>query len=108
MRLRSKDNISIADVQFDTRKTVGAPSIFTKRSQIVAEIRRLATDPSRPGTPTRVIVDAKVIKIDISTLTVQTADGNSYTGDIIVGADGINSIVRTSITPPSLLSSWNA
>jgi salicylate hydroxylase len=97
MRLRDKDNVSIADVPFDTRKTVGAPSVLVKRSEIAAEIRRLATDPERSGTPARIINNARVVNVDIIRTSLVTDDGRTFTGDILVGADGINSVIRSAM-----------
>ncbi|KAF8309336.1 FAD/NAD(P)-binding domain-containing protein [Clavulina sp. PMI_390] len=97
MRLRDKDNKSIADVMFDTRRTVGAPSIFAKRSALAAEITRLATDPSLPGTPTSIIRGARVVGVDVSKAEVVMSDGQKYSGDVLIGADGINSLVRTAV-----------
>lgn len=95
--MRDKDNISIADVLFDTRRTVGAPSVLVKRSQIAAEIRRLATDPERSGTPARIINNAKVLSVDITRTSVSTDDGRTFSGDILIGADGINSVIRSAM-----------
>lgn len=99
MRARDTNNVSIADVPFDTRKTVGAPSILVKRSEIVAEIRRLATDPGRSGTPARIINNARVSNVDVTgpTPSVTIDDGRIFTGDILIGADGINSVVRSAM-----------
>lgn len=97
MRARDKDNVSIADSPFDTRKTVGAPSVLLKRSEIVAEIRRLATDPNRSGSPARIINDAKVSGVDINKASVTTDDGRTFIGDILIGADGINSLIRSAM-----------
>src|ERR1700733_1716227 len=94
---RDKDNVVLADVPFDTRKTVGAPSVFVKRSEIAAEIRRLATDPDRSGTPARIINNAKVSKVDIDKASATTDDGRTFTGDILIGADGINSFIRSAM-----------
>lgn len=97
MRIRDQHNSSIADLLFDTRKTVGAPSVLTKRSAIAVEISRLATEESRPGTPTRIVRGVKVVSVDIAHTTVNADDGRSFSADIIIGADGINSIVRPAI-----------
>lgn len=97
MRIRDKDNVSIADLLFDTRKTVGAPSVLTKRSAIAADILRLATDDSFPGSPVRIVRGARVASVDVSNATVKTDDGRSFTGDILIGADGINSVVRSAV-----------
>lgn len=97
MRIRDANNASMADMVFDTRKTVGAPSLFAKRSALAVDITRLATDPSLPGTPVTIVRGPKITSIDVAQGTATAVDGTTYSADIIVGADGINSIVRASI-----------
>ena len=46
---------------------------------------------------TKVLVNKRAQSVDTSDsdfVTVTTADGSSYTGDIVVGADGIHSTIR--------------
>lgn len=97
MRIRDENNASVAEVVFDARKMFGAPSILVKRSALAVELTRLSTDPSLPGTPATIVRGRKVTHIDVVKGTATLADGTTFTADVIVGADGINSIVRAAI-----------
>lgn len=46
--------------------------------------------------PENVLISKKVIKVELepSRVKVETGDGSSYYGDILVGADGVHSNVR--------------
>lgn len=45
----------------------------------------------------KVLIEKRVqdVKLSDSGVTVRTSDGSSYSGDILVGADGIHSTVRS-------------
>lgn len=75
----------------------GAPSIFVRRSRLQAELHRLATDPSRPGKPAKIISDVIVQSVDPIAGIIVTQTGETYKGDLIVGADGLNSCVRAAV-----------
>lgn len=44
----------------------------------------------------KVLVGKRVAKVDMSDtgVTVTTADGDTFSGDMLVGADGVHSVVR--------------
>jgi salicylate hydroxylase len=94
---RNQANESVKDFVFDTRATFGAPSVLTRRSRLQAELYRFATDPSRPGNPARIITEVKIKSIDPIAGIVVTETGETYGGDLVVGADGINSSVRAAV-----------
>lgn len=45
---------------------------------------------------TKILTGKRVQKVDLNDdgVVVQTSDGSTYTGDILIGADGIHSAVR--------------
>lgn len=91
---------------FDTRPRFGAPSIFTRRSRLQGELYRLATDPSRSGKPAHIIDGVNIKSVNPTTGQVVTESGETYSGDLIIGADGINSSVRAAIQIHSLTSEF--
>lgn len=98
---RTAQNEEIMTAEFDTRKTFGAPSVLTKRSHLQGELYRLATSAELEGDPTKIIEGVKVQRVDANTGTVYTSDGESYTGDLLIGADGINSVARSAVLSSS-------
>ena len=69
----------------------GYPSAFFERRYIL----QMLYDQIR--NKTKVLVNKRVQSVDMPNsdfVTVGTADGSSYTGDIVVGADGIHSTIR--------------
>ncbi|KAI8959591.1 FAD/NAD(P)-binding domain-containing protein [Daldinia sp. FL1419] len=93
---RTPDNEELKTTHFDTRSRFegGSPSALVKRAKLQGELMRLATDPERYGAPVEIIQNAKVTKVDIDGGKVWTEDGRLFEGDLIIGADGIHSVVR--------------
>jgi len=75
--------------------------VLARRSRLQAELHRFATDPSRPGNPARIITDVKIKSVDPIAGVVVTETGEIYNGDLVVGADGINSSVRAAVLAQS-------
>ncbi|KAK6208079.1 hypothetical protein LQW54_007125 [Pestalotiopsis sp. IQ-011] len=104
---RNHKNEEIRTIHFDTRSRFGgAPSILAKRAKIQAELARFATSNDFPGHPADIVQGARVKEVDADNGKVTLEDGSVFEGDLIVGADGISSIVRSAIfsdesTPPA-------
>lgn len=47
----------------------------------------------------KIHVSSRVVSIDAPTATINFKDGSSKSADIIVGADGVHSVTRSSVTP---------
>jgi salicylate hydroxylase len=62
---------------------------------VVAELKRLSVDPSRPGKPADIRLGARVRSIDCEEATITLESGETLHGDIILGCDGIKSVVRS-------------
>ncbi|KAI0854208.1 FAD/NAD(P)-binding domain-containing protein [Daldinia vernicosa] len=95
---RTPNNEEGKTSHFDTRaRFKGAPSVLVKRAKLQGELMRFATSPEFAGAPAEVIQNAKVTKVDTAAGKVWTEDGRLFEGDLIIGADGINSVVRAAI-----------
>ena len=68
----------------------GYPVVFLDRRMLIQILYDKIGDKSKVLTSERVVA----IENSLSHVTVTTQTGNSYTGDIVVGADGIHSTVR--------------
>nr|GAT53075.1 FAD-binding domain protein [Mycena chlorophos] len=79
----------------------GATTIFARRSRIHKELLAAATGRGGTGTPATIRENVKITSIDVEDGVIKTEDGREFRGDLIIGADGVNSIVRTAILGPS-------
>ncbi|KAJ7823104.1 hypothetical protein B0H13DRAFT_1659254 [Mycena leptocephala] len=88
--------ISVVDGRL-TEARSGTISVFTRRSRLQTELHRLATGDQRPGKPARIIKEVKIATVDVARGTIGTESGDTYSGDLIIGADGINSAVCAAV-----------
>lgn len=96
--VRDNEGKELKTMHFDTRARFGgAPSVLVKRAKLQQELVRFATGTEFPGLPAEIIPNAKVARVDAQAGTVTTEDGREFRGDLIIGADGINSVVRSAI-----------
>lgn len=95
---RGPNNEELKTTHFDTRARFGgAPSVLVKRALLQKELLRFATGSEFSGAPANIIQNAKVTRVDPAAGKVWTEDGRVFEGDLIVGADGINSVVRSAV-----------
>ncbi|KAF7342630.1 FAD/NAD(P)-binding domain-containing protein [Mycena sanguinolenta] len=66
------------------------------RSDLHDELKRLATGQGE-GPPAQLHFKSKVVACDPEAGTITVSDGEVITADLVLGADGIHSVVRTSI-----------
>ncbi|KZT36084.1 FAD/NAD(P)-binding domain-containing protein [Sistotremastrum suecicum HHB10207 ss-3] len=78
----------------DLPKKYGATYYLVHRVDLHNEVRYLATEPEGVGRPCELHLGAAVKTLDPETATITLADGTVASGDIVIGADGINSAVR--------------
>ncbi|KAI2629530.1 FAD/NAD(P)-binding domain-containing protein [Hypoxylon sp. NC1633] len=96
--MRSAKNEELKTTHFDTRARFGgAPSVLVKRAKLQRELMRFATSTDFAGAPAEIIQNCKVTQVNAAAGKVWTEDGRLFEGDLIVGADGIHSIVRSAI-----------
>ncbi|OTA86724.1 hypothetical protein M434DRAFT_15742 [Hypoxylon sp. CO27-5] len=96
--LRGPNNEELRTSYFDTKARFGgAPSVLVKRAKLHKELLRFATSTEFPGAPAKIIENAKVTRVDALGGKVWIEDDQEFEGDLIIGADGIYSIVRSAI-----------
>ncbi|KAI1470143.1 FAD/NAD(P)-binding domain-containing protein [Daldinia caldariorum] len=95
---RTPENEELKTTHFDTRARFGgAPSILVKRAKLQEELMRFATSHEFDGAPAEIVQNTKVTKVNTAAGKVWTKDGRLFEGDLIIGADGIHSVVRGAI-----------
>ncbi|KAF7374345.1 FAD/NAD(P)-binding domain-containing protein [Mycena sanguinolenta] len=109
-------------VVFDAKNGIGIPrpwqfarpdepkSVLCHRGDLHDELKRLALGEGE-GTPVDLHLGSKVVACDPEAGTVTFSNGKTVHADVVIGADGIHSVIRTSIighavdAPPS---GWTA
>jgi 2-polyprenyl-6-methoxyphenol hydroxylase-like FAD-dependent oxidoreductase len=64
--------------------------MLSHRVQLHEELKRLATSPEGSGTPAVLKTSCIVTAVDPDTATVTLEDGSSFSGDLVLGADGVS------------------
>ncbi|KAJ7484789.1 FAD/NAD(P)-binding domain-containing protein [Mycena galericulata] len=85
------------DVLHDAQNTLGRPGILCHRSDLHDELKRLATAGDRSGKPATIHLKSDVLSCDPATGTLTLKNGEVHHADLIIGADGIHSTIRTSV-----------
>lgn len=89
---RHGDLLSVASLVPDMQARHHAPHLVLHRGDLLAlllqEARRLDV---------QLETDCAAVDIDFATCTVSTANGKSFTGDVLIGADGDKSFVRDTL-----------
>lgn len=80
----------------NTNELFGAPWLLNHRISLHRELQYLATsdDQALPGEPAKLHLASKVVDVDGEAGTITLADGTTFQGDIIVGSDGIKSVLQ--------------
>ncbi|CBQ73806.1 related to Salicylate hydroxylase [Sporisorium reilianum SRZ2] len=74
----------------------GAPWLLNHRISLHKELLHLATsdDAALPGAPAQLHLGSKVVDVDGEAGVITLADGTTFQGDLIVGGDGIKSLLQ--------------
>jgi salicylate hydroxylase len=84
-------------VKVQPTEVAGAEWTLNHRVDLHNAIRDAALDPSGPGPVPSLLGSARVVDVDCEAGKVTLQDGRELTADVVVGADGIHSVVRTAI-----------
>ncbi|KAF3384696.1 FAD-dependent urate hydroxylase [Penicillium rolfsii] len=79
--------------------------LLAHRVRLHEALKKKAVDPDGPGIPAKLLIATKAVHVDCDCAVITTENGERFTGDLIVGADGVHSVTRTFIpncpSPPS-------
>ncbi|KAJ7624692.1 FAD/NAD(P)-binding domain-containing protein [Roridomyces roridus] len=71
-----------------------ANGLLVHRSDLYEELKRLATGIEGQRPPAKLRLGTKVVACDPETATITSEDGEVVQADVLIGADGIHSVVR--------------
>ncbi|KAJ7888802.1 FAD/NAD(P)-binding domain-containing protein [Mycena leptocephala] len=109
----SRENVKPVDfdgaVVFDAKNGVGikrpwliprpdgSHDVVCHRSDLHDELTRLAIGDGERGTPVQILLSSKVVACDPKDGTVTLDNGEIIHADVVIGADGIHSVIRTHV-----------
>ncbi|CAD0108452.1 unnamed protein product [Aureobasidium uvarum] len=93
--LDTKGNIHM-NIDMDGKK-YGADRMVYHRQDLHAALREAALSTELPGHPASIVTAAKVVSCDCEAGIVTLEDNSTYQGDLVIGADGIHSVIREAI-----------
>ncbi|KAJ7168673.1 FAD/NAD(P)-binding domain-containing protein [Mycena filopes] len=80
-----------------TPRAEGESDIFCHRSDLYNELKRLATGDVGDGPPAQLLLGHKVLACDPDAGIITLNNGETTEADLVIGADGIRSVVRDGI-----------
>jgi len=96
-KMFSTDGTLKASIPF-SKETYGADRVLYHRVDLLDALKEAATTNEGVGEPAEIVLSSRVIECDTSNGVVKVADGTSFSGDLIIGADGIHSKLRNAVT----------
>lgn len=75
--------------------SLGFPYRAFHRVDLHNELKKLALRDDRAGPNVKLHLGVKVIRVDVENAEVETDDGIVRKGDLLIGADGLHSFVRS-------------
>jgi salicylate hydroxylase len=93
--LDTKGNIHM-NINMDAKK-YGADRMVYHRQDLHEALREAALSKELLGHPASIVTAAKVVSCDCEAGKVTLEDNTTYQGDLIIGADGIHSVIREAV-----------
>ncbi|KAF7312728.1 FAD/NAD(P)-binding domain-containing protein [Mycena indigotica] len=86
-------------LNLETFKQEGINGLSCHRSDLHNELRRLATEDNLNSTdpPVELHLGSRIVGCDAEAGAITLGTGETVAGDLVIGADGVHSIVRTSV-----------
>lgn len=96
-RIYNVDGALVHEVPLRTKSKYGADRIMWHRQDLHGYLKKVATNTQRDGPPATIRTSCRVSQCDCEEGRIWLESGETLTADLIVGADGIHSRIRTSI-----------
>ncbi|KAF5012591.1 hypothetical protein FDECE_1358 [Fusarium decemcellulare] len=71
--------------------------VLCHRVHLHEALKESATSQARQGTPVILATSSPVVDVDVASTTVTLADSSCFSGDLILGADGVSSVTRRAV-----------
>ncbi|KAF4341191.1 salicylate 1-monooxygenase [Fusarium beomiforme] len=71
--------------------------VLCHRAHLHEALKEAATSQTRQGEPVVLATASPVVAVDVTSTTVTLADGSFFSGDVILGADGVSSVTRNAV-----------
>lgn len=84
-------------IPLSTKSKYGAERMMYHRADLHQTLKERATSPEFPGRPATIQVSNRVIKCGCEQGRVETENGQILSADLVIGADGIKSIIRQNV-----------
>ncbi|KAL2672447.1 hypothetical protein Neosp_013158 [[Neocosmospora] mangrovei] len=95
-RIFDADGKCVRELAFETSQ-FGADRILYHRQDLQAALGDAATSEHLPGKPADIRTASQVVNVDCEEGIITLASGEEIHCDMIIGADGIHSVVRTAV-----------
>ncbi|KAJ5604025.1 hypothetical protein N7537_006981 [Penicillium hordei] len=89
-----------------TSPVAGAPTVLAHRNTLHAALKELATTTEGSGLPVEIILNSRLVDLDVEKPSVTLSTGEEIIADVILCADGVNSWARSFIAPGHLPKSY--
>ncbi|KAJ9144666.1 3-hydroxybenzoate 6-hydroxylase 1 [Pleurostoma richardsiae] len=94
------DHLGELRLDIDLRESLKVwqhPWLLSHRVQLHNELKKAATEAAGEGRPAVLRTSSRIVDVDPSTATVTLSDGSKFSGDLVVGADGVGSAIRKAV-----------
>ncbi|KAH6981805.1 hypothetical protein BKA56DRAFT_354646 [Ilyonectria sp. MPI-CAGE-AT-0026] len=95
-RMFNTDGKLVREMNLD-KKQFGADRVMYHRQDLSLALKNAAISPDLPGNPAEIRTSSQVASVDCEEGIVTLESGETVAGDVIIGADGVHSAVRTAV-----------
>ncbi|KAM5354633.1 hypothetical protein ACJ41O_001280 [Fusarium nematophilum] len=95
-RIFNSDGVCVREIQLE-KGQFGADRMLYHRQDLQAALQDAVTSENVQGQPAKIRTSSQVVGIDCDEGIVTIESGEQITGDVIIGADGIHSVIRAAV-----------